>query len=61
MEKKSKISFEILQLPKYLGGAGLIDLEAKCKAMQLQWVKKIKDLPEIKEVAYQILDNPMGI
>ena len=57
---KSKISKKIICGLKTEGGGGLVDLRSKDAAMKIQWIFKLQSQPLIKEMAYQILGNPIG-
>ena len=59
-KKKSKIRIEVLQKSKIDAGAGLIDLQAKAKALQLQWVYKINTNQQLRSIANALLSNRMG-
>ena len=55
--RKAKISLKKLQDPKYLGGAGLVDMVQKEKAMKISWVPYIVKVaqPYLSELVYQEL------
>ena len=42
------------------GGAGLVDLEEKDSAVKMSWAFKIQKSDRLKNLAYQILSNPIG-
>ena len=57
--KCSKVALEILQGLKEDGGVNLADIEAKDKALKLQWVFTINRNLALKTLAYDLLNNPI--
>ena len=55
--RRPKISLNVLYADKQSGGAGLIDLRKKDKAMKLGWVKTILSDPSIASMAYKAMEN----
>ena len=58
--KKAKIPMEIIQGLKCNGGMGLANTKNKEKALKLRWVFKINSNPNMKNLAYELLENPIG-
>ena len=57
---RPKIAWNIMTANKEDGGCGLVDLEKKQRAMKLTWVIKLLRKAEIKNIAYEILENKYG-
>ena len=58
--KSTKIATFMLQANKENGGLGLIHIENKDQALKIQWVFKIQQNKTIRELAYNIMENPCG-
>ena len=58
--KRSKIPFEIIIGLKKDGGAGLTNLKNKEIALKLQWIFKLSEKEEMKVLAYELMQNPLG-
>ena len=54
-QKKAKIAFNILQLPKKEGGTGLVDLEKKDKALKATWPQLLYREEEYSTLVYSIM------
>ena len=59
-ERRPKIPLNILRGLKANGGAGLVNIGARDCALKLQWISKLFNNYEIKNLAYAMLDNPLG-
>ena len=59
-DTKSKISQKILQGLKTDGGLGLVDLKARDAALKAAWVFRIQENSDLKQLAYTLINNPMG-
>ena len=49
---RPKISYEMLILPKNQGGAGLVDILAKSKALKVSWINILQTEAELARVVY---------
>ena len=58
--KKSKITINILQGDKLQGGLGVTDMSKRDKSLKIQWVFRALKDKTIRNLAYEILQNPMG-
>ena len=57
---KAKIPLNVLQKPKKNGGLGLVDFEAKHKALHAQWITKIVDDVDHANYVYRKLGTNLG-
>ena len=58
--KKSKIKFKILQGLKQDGGAGLVNVEKKNKALKIQWVFKACENIQISTLMQVFINTPLA-
>ena len=59
-QRKSRIDLKILKGLKENGGAGLVDIVNKDKSLKLQWIAHIMSNPQMKALAYSLLENKIG-
>ena len=57
--KKAKIARNILAASKEHGGAGMIDLKIKDKALKISWIQVLKNDPQMAKIAYYMLCSPL--
>ena len=53
--KKAKIAYNILQLPKRQGGLGLVNLEHKEYALKATWPQILQKEPEYAQIVYSLI------
>ena len=46
--KKSKIKYDVLLMSKEDGGAGLVDIELKAKALKATWIQTLESEKDLK-------------
>ena len=56
----SKIPLNILYGRKQDGGAGLLNLIKQDKALKMQWIVRIQNNETLKQLAYDLMENPIG-
>ena len=58
--RRPKIPIEILQLPKFNGGAGLVSLKNKDISLKFGWVKNVLSDSFIEKLAYESINRCLG-
>ena len=58
--RKAKIALDTLMSLKDNGGLGLSNLEFRDKALKASWVYKIQLNDKLKNLAYALMENPVG-
>ena len=55
-----KISKHIVTSLKEDGGAGMVNLEKRELALKLKWVIHLEKIPDLKELVFEMINNPIG-
>ena len=58
--KKSKITLRTLHGNREDRGLGLVNLKTRSDAMKMKWVQTVQWFDDIKEIAYEMINNPVG-
>lgn len=57
--KRAKMRMDVLTLPRNCGGLKLVDLVKRHKALKIQWIKYISEIPFFNTIFYNYFDSPI--